>query len=155
VVKSPAGFAVENPYLTVARKAQSTMRQWAAELKLTPRSRGKDQADAQDANELRAEILSYIGSTTETMIKALRKDLRSEKANHGYTGNLERELREAEEIGIPWESANLSREANSTATCRALASLEHDGLIPRYAPRGRCLKVRLTAAGEKAYRDLR
>jgi P27 family predicted phage terminase small subunit len=39
VVKSPAGFAIENPYLGVARKAQVAMRQWAAELRLTPKSR--------------------------------------------------------------------------------------------------------------------
>lgn len=41
VVKSPAGFPVENPYLTVARKSQAEMRRWASELKLTPKARGK------------------------------------------------------------------------------------------------------------------
>ena len=44
VVKSAAGFAQENPYLGIARKAQVALRQWAAELKLTPKSR--KQADA-------------------------------------------------------------------------------------------------------------
>jgi phage terminase small subunit len=33
VVKSPAGFAVPNPYLAVAAQAQRQMRQWAAELR--------------------------------------------------------------------------------------------------------------------------
>ena len=41
IVKSPSGFPVENPYLTVARKAQSELRRWAGELKLTPRSSDK------------------------------------------------------------------------------------------------------------------
>ncbi len=39
VVKTPAGFPAENPYLGIARKAQIALRQWAAELKLTPKSR--------------------------------------------------------------------------------------------------------------------
>ncbi len=39
VCKSPAGFPVENPYLGIGRKAQVALRQWAAELKLTPKSR--------------------------------------------------------------------------------------------------------------------
>jgi P27 family predicted phage terminase small subunit len=33
VVKSPAGFAVPNPYLAVAAQAQRQMRQWAQELR--------------------------------------------------------------------------------------------------------------------------
>ena len=33
VVKSPAGFAVPNPYLAVAAQAQRQMRQWATELR--------------------------------------------------------------------------------------------------------------------------
>jgi P27 family predicted phage terminase small subunit len=41
VVKSPAGFPVPNPYVAIAAAAQRQMRQWAAELKLTPRARGK------------------------------------------------------------------------------------------------------------------
>lgn len=41
VVKSPAGFAVENPYVGIARKAEIAMRQWAGELRLTPKTRGK------------------------------------------------------------------------------------------------------------------
>lgn len=32
VVKSPAGFAVDNPYLGVSRKAQAEMRHWAKAL---------------------------------------------------------------------------------------------------------------------------
>jgi P27 family predicted phage terminase small subunit len=42
VVKSPAGFPVENPYSVIARKAQTEFRRWAAELKLTPKSAGKE-----------------------------------------------------------------------------------------------------------------
>lgn len=39
VVKSPAGFPAENPYLTVARKAQAALRQWGEVLGITPKSR--------------------------------------------------------------------------------------------------------------------
>jgi P27 family predicted phage terminase small subunit len=39
VVRSSTGTAQESPYLAVARKAQVALRQWAAELKLTPKSR--------------------------------------------------------------------------------------------------------------------
>ncbi len=39
VIKTVAGFPAENPYLGIARKAQVALRQWAAELKLTPKSR--------------------------------------------------------------------------------------------------------------------
>ena len=41
VVKSPAGFAIPNPYLAVAAAAQRQMRQWGAELGLTPAARKK------------------------------------------------------------------------------------------------------------------
>jgi P27 family predicted phage terminase small subunit len=40
VVRSPAGFPVENPFSVVARKAQTELRRWANELKLTPKSAG-------------------------------------------------------------------------------------------------------------------
>ena len=33
VVKSPAGFAVPNPYVAIAGQAQRQMRQWATELR--------------------------------------------------------------------------------------------------------------------------
>jgi P27 family predicted phage terminase small subunit len=39
VVKSPAGFAQENPYLAVARKAQTELRRWGDVLKITPKSK--------------------------------------------------------------------------------------------------------------------
>jgi P27 family predicted phage terminase small subunit len=39
ICKSPNGFPVENLYVGVARKAQVAVRQWAAELLLTPRGR--------------------------------------------------------------------------------------------------------------------
>ena len=41
VIKSAAGFAVVSPYVQVAAAAQRQMRQWAAELKLTPKARGR------------------------------------------------------------------------------------------------------------------
>jgi P27 family predicted phage terminase small subunit len=41
VVKSAAGFAIANPYVAIAAAAQRQMRQWAAELKLTPKTRGR------------------------------------------------------------------------------------------------------------------
>lgn len=41
VVKSPAGFPVANPYAAAAAAAQRQMRQWATELQITPRSRGR------------------------------------------------------------------------------------------------------------------
>jgi len=33
VVKSPAGFAVPNPYVAIAAQAQRQMRQWATEMR--------------------------------------------------------------------------------------------------------------------------
>ena len=39
IVKSPAGFPVANPYLAVAAAAQRQLRQWAGELRLTPKTR--------------------------------------------------------------------------------------------------------------------
>lgn len=41
VVKSPAGFAQENPFLSVARKAQTELRRWGDVLKVTPKSKTK------------------------------------------------------------------------------------------------------------------
>lgn len=43
VIKSPQGFAVGNPFLAVAEKAQRQVRQWGAELKITPKSRSARQ----------------------------------------------------------------------------------------------------------------
>ncbi len=41
VIKSAAGFAIQSPYVAIAAAAQRQMRQWATELKITPKSRGK------------------------------------------------------------------------------------------------------------------
>jgi P27 family predicted phage terminase small subunit len=41
IVKSPAGFAQENPFLSVARKAQTELRRWGDVLRLTPKAKGK------------------------------------------------------------------------------------------------------------------
>ena len=39
VCKSAAGFAQENPFLSVARKAQTELRRWGDVLKITPKSK--------------------------------------------------------------------------------------------------------------------
>ena len=39
ICKSAAGFAQENPFLTIRRKAEITLRQFGQELRLTPKSR--------------------------------------------------------------------------------------------------------------------
>ena len=41
VCKSAAGFAQENPFLSVARKAQTELRRWGDVLKLTPKSKAR------------------------------------------------------------------------------------------------------------------
>jgi P27 family predicted phage terminase small subunit len=41
VIKSAAGFAIVSPYVTVAAQAERRLRQWAAELRLTPKSKSK------------------------------------------------------------------------------------------------------------------
>jgi len=48
VVKSPQGFPTANPYVAIAQQAQRMMRQWGAELKLTPKHRKATQARAAD-----------------------------------------------------------------------------------------------------------
>ncbi len=62
VVKSPAGFATENPFLTVARTAQVAMRQWLTELRLTPKAKGKGEA-GEDGGI--AAILREMGDTDD------------------------------------------------------------------------------------------
>ncbi len=47
VVKSPQGFPVQNPYVAIAAQAQRQMRQWASELKLTPKSKTRRKASEQ------------------------------------------------------------------------------------------------------------
>jgi P27 family predicted phage terminase small subunit len=49
VVKSAAGFAVANPYVAIAAAAQRQMRQWAAELRLTPKTRDKANPESESA----------------------------------------------------------------------------------------------------------
>jgi P27 family predicted phage terminase small subunit len=46
VVKSPAGFAQENPFLSVARKAQTELRRWGDVLRLTPKAKGTRSTNA-------------------------------------------------------------------------------------------------------------
>ena len=56
VVKSPAGFAVANPYVAIAAAAQRQMRQWATELRLTPKARGR-KAEGEQGESAVAKIL--------------------------------------------------------------------------------------------------
>ena len=148
VVKSPAGFAVESPYLAVARKAQAELRRWGAELKLTPRSRGKADAPGPDAEELRAAIIEHIGKTFDAEVKALKKEIKLKKSYHSYAGQLENELADVQARGIEWQSACLlDTGANSTAVCRALATLETEGLLTCHKPAGRTTHVKLTPRG--------
>jgi P27 family predicted phage terminase small subunit len=41
VIKSAGGFAIVSPFVTVAAQAERRLRQWAGELKLTPKSKAK------------------------------------------------------------------------------------------------------------------
>ena len=57
VVRSAAGFATISPYAIAAAQAERRMRQWAAELRLTPKARGKalDKAKAKPGRMPRAQ----------------------------------------------------------------------------------------------------
>lgn len=54
IVKSPSGYPMQNPYLTVANKAMGEVRKWLVEFGMTPSSRTRikveppDQADAME-----------------------------------------------------------------------------------------------------------
>jgi P27 family predicted phage terminase small subunit len=52
VIRGPAGGAIQNPWLSIARAAARDMRACLVELGLTPRSRSKPNAD-QDRDALR------------------------------------------------------------------------------------------------------
>jgi P27 family predicted phage terminase small subunit len=49
VVKSPAGFAVANPYVTIAAAASRQLRQWGDVLKITPKARGKAKGEESES----------------------------------------------------------------------------------------------------------
>ena len=49
VIKSAAGFAVVSPFVTVAAQAERRMRQWATELKITPKARGGRKGEPESA----------------------------------------------------------------------------------------------------------
>ena len=154
VIKSAAGFAVENPYLAVARKAQATMRQWGSELKLTPRSRKATEAAGPDPEALKVAIVMHVAKVAAANRKAIQKDLRDCKANRSYDGRLRQELSDLERFGPPWQSALiLESGGNSTSVCRALAALESAGLVTCYKPNGRTQNVRLTKSGEKFFKE--
>jgi P27 family predicted phage terminase small subunit len=44
VVKSPSGYPIQNPWLAIANKAGEQMRQWGAELGITPAARTRVRA---------------------------------------------------------------------------------------------------------------
>jgi P27 family predicted phage terminase small subunit len=44
VIKTPSGIAAVSPYVGVAAQAERRLRQWATELRLTPKARGKAEA---------------------------------------------------------------------------------------------------------------
>jgi len=50
VVKTAAGLPAVSPYVTIAEKAQRQMRQWLAELRLTPKSRKGTRSTPSTAN---------------------------------------------------------------------------------------------------------
>ena len=64
VIKSAAGFAVVSPYVTVAAQAERRMRQWAAELKLTPKTRGSRRKAADDDQGEGDGLLKLLGGTS-------------------------------------------------------------------------------------------
>ena len=64
VVKSATGFAVPNPYVGIAAAAQRQMRQWAAELKITPKARSK--ATAPEGESAVAKILRVMDGNIDT-----------------------------------------------------------------------------------------
>ncbi len=69
VIKSAAGFAIVSPYVAVAAQAERRMRQWAAELKLTPKTRGSRQKhddDQPDEGQGLLRLLSSAGKATKT-----------------------------------------------------------------------------------------
>jgi P27 family predicted phage terminase small subunit len=61
VVKSPAGFAVPNPYLAVAKDAQRQMRQWGDVLGLhkRPSQRKPEQAESEDGGDGLLKLLGH------------------------------------------------------------------------------------------------
>jgi P27 family predicted phage terminase small subunit len=48
IVKSPNGFPIQNPYLSVASQAEKRMRGWLGEFGMTPSSRTRISVDAQE-----------------------------------------------------------------------------------------------------------
>ena len=57
VVKSPQGFPVQNPYLSVLQQERRAVRQLATELRLTPKSRGRERADDREQADPLLRIL--------------------------------------------------------------------------------------------------
>jgi P27 family predicted phage terminase small subunit len=66
VVKSPAGFPVQNPYLAVAAAAQRQMRQWADVLGLHKRPGRRKAADDTEADQGNS-LLKLLGGTTNNV----------------------------------------------------------------------------------------
>ncbi|MCG2683983.1 MAG: phage terminase small subunit P27 family [Planctomycetales bacterium] len=64
VIKSASGFAIISPFVTVAAQAERRMRQWATELRLTPKARGK--ATSADGESAVSRILMVMDDERET-----------------------------------------------------------------------------------------
>ncbi|MCH7872906.1 MAG: phage terminase small subunit P27 family [Planctomycetes bacterium] len=60
VVKSPSGFPIQNPWLSIAAKASTLMLKFAAELGITPSSRTRVSAVSQ--SEAASRLEKFIGS---------------------------------------------------------------------------------------------
>ena len=63
VVKSPAGFAIVSPYVQIAAQAERRLRQWSAELKLTPKTRGRKQNTPEPAGDGLDGLLGRLKAT--------------------------------------------------------------------------------------------
>ena len=68
VVKSPAGFPVENPYLGVVKRALIEMHRWGKELRLVTRS--TKPKGAEPGEEPGGEILKLLGGVSTKCTKA-------------------------------------------------------------------------------------
>ena len=62
IVKSPNGFPIQNPYLSVASQAEKRMRQWLGEFGMTPSSRSR--VSVPQAEETVDEYEAFLNSDT-------------------------------------------------------------------------------------------
>jgi P27 family predicted phage terminase small subunit len=72
VVKSPAGFPVENPYLGIVKRAMVEMHRWGKELGIVSRS-AKPAADAPDSLDEKLRSLSFLAGLPQSPAPARRR----------------------------------------------------------------------------------